>query len=235
MKMSSNNKPVVARFEKSGKRFEILVDPDKAFNYKQTKKGDIYEILVVDEIFSDANKGTRASEEDIKKIFSTDDVYEVAKKILDKGDLQITTKQRQELIEKNKKKISYIISRCAVDPRTKLPHPQQRILEAMEKARVKIDPFKSAEEQVENVIKELQKKAVLFLSIETKVIKIHVPGDISAKCYGRIKKISGVKNELWLSDGSFECEIEVPAGAMDEIINLLNDIGKGKIEFKIIK
>ena len=162
----SKKQPVIARLKIKGEVFEILVDPDLAFEYKVKKKQiSIYNILAVDEIFKDARKGEKVPSSELKKYFGTEDVYQIAKKILDEGELQITTEQRRKLIEQLKKQIAFIISKYAIDPRTKLPHPPERILTAMEKARVSIDPFKSAEEQVEAVIEVIKKKNWLSMLI----------------------------------------------------------------------
>ena len=43
-----------------------------------------------------------------------------------------------------------------IDPKTNLPHPLQRIENALEEANVKIDEHKSEEKQVEEIVRKLQ-------------------------------------------------------------------------------
>jgi ribosome maturation protein SDO1 len=230
----SRKEPVVARLRIKGEVFEILVDPDLAFEYKIKKKPiSIYNILVVDEIFRNAKKGEKVPESELQKVFKTTDVYQIAKKILDEGELQITTQQRRQLIEQVKKQIAFIISRYAVDPRTKLPHPVERILNAMEKARVSIDPFKSAEEQVEAVIEAIKKKNVLPMIISVKVIEVYVSPEVAAKAYYQLRRIGGIKSEEWLGDGTLKLIIEAPAGVVDEILGKINKICEGNVMFKV--
>ncbi|NPA85988.1 MAG: ribosome assembly factor SBDS [bacterium] len=232
----AKKQPVVARLRVKDKIFEILVDPDLAFEYKIKKKQiSIYNILAVDEIFKDARKGEKFSPTELKKVFGTEDVYQIAKKILEEGELQITTEQRRQLIEQLRKQIAFLISRYAIDPRTKAPHPPERILTAMEKARVSIDPFKSAEEQVEGVIEAIKKKNVLPMIIATRKLEVVIPAEIAPKIYSQVKRISGIKSEEWLNDGSCRIVLEVPAGVVDEIIGKINKLGEGKISFRILE
>ena len=62
-----------ARIAKSGEKFEILVKPEPALDYKMGKQLGISQLLVIDEIYSDAGKGTRASAEKLEKAFGTTD------------------------------------------------------------------------------------------------------------------------------------------------------------------
>lgn len=48
------------RLSINGDKFEILVKPDPALEYKTGKRTDFSSILVSEEIYSDANKGSRA-------------------------------------------------------------------------------------------------------------------------------------------------------------------------------
>ena len=59
----------IARYQRGGKRFEIIVDPDKALDYKLGKKRDFEGILLFDEVYVDVKKGLRASRADIQSVF----------------------------------------------------------------------------------------------------------------------------------------------------------------------
>jgi len=58
-----SEKFTTARISRSGEKFEILVKPDPALEYKMGKPLGISQLLAIDEIYSDAGKGTRASVE----------------------------------------------------------------------------------------------------------------------------------------------------------------------------
>ncbi|KER05344.1 Ribosome maturation protein SDO1, partial [Marine Group I thaumarchaeote SCGC AAA799-E16] len=95
----------VARFSFEGEKFEILVKPDPALEYKLGKKKDISAILVSDDIYTDSGKGTKPSTEKLLKAFKTEDQTEIARIIMQKGDLNLTTDQRRKMIDDKKKQI----------------------------------------------------------------------------------------------------------------------------------
>ncbi len=142
------DKLTVVKYTFEGSKFEILVKPDPALDYKLGKTKEIAPILVSDEIYSDSSQGTRASSEKLQKVFKTEDALAIAEKILQKGDLNLTTDQRRKMTTEKRKQVIVFIAKTFVDPRSHLPHPPLRIEQALTDARVSIDPFKSVEEQV---------------------------------------------------------------------------------------
>src|ERR1041385_6075246 len=136
----TETKFTIVKLTLEGDKFELLVKPDPALEYKTGKRTDISSILVSDEIYSDANKGSRASSEKLLKHFRTTDALEVAKQIIARGELNLTTDQRRKMVEEKRKQIVQLINRSFVDPKTRLPHPVVRIEAAMEEARISIDP-----------------------------------------------------------------------------------------------
>ena len=56
-------KLTVIRHSLDADKFELIVKPDPALEYKLGKRADISSVLVSDEVYSDANKGSRASGE----------------------------------------------------------------------------------------------------------------------------------------------------------------------------
>ena len=54
---------VIARVERAGEKFEVLVKPDAVAKIRDGKDASILENLAIDEIFRDAHKGSKASEE----------------------------------------------------------------------------------------------------------------------------------------------------------------------------
>jgi len=227
-----SEKFTVARLTRENEHFEILVKPNKALDYRNGKIPGISEVLAADIIFSDANKGTKVSEEAMKKAFKTLDPLKIADEIIKKGTLQLTTDQRRKMVEDKRKQVIDFISRQAVDPKTNLPHPPMRIENAMEQIRYPIDPYKSVEEQAKDIIKLL--RPILPLKVEQVKVAVKIPAQYSSSAYGTIKTLGSIKREEWRGDGSWYGELELPAGAYASLLNKLGDATKGTGEAKII-
>jgi ribosome maturation protein SDO1 len=227
-----SEKYTIARLTKDNEHFEILVKPEKALDYRTEKIARITEVLATEIIFADANKGTKVSEEQMRKAFETTDPLKIADAILKKGTLQLTTEQRRKMVEDKRKQIVDFISRQAVDPKTNLPHPPLRIENAMEQIRYPIDAHKPVEEQAREIVKLL--RPILPLKIEQISVAVRVPAEYSAKSYGSIKGFGEIKQEEWRADGSWYGIVEMPAGAYASFLNKLGDVTKGNGEAKIL-
>jgi ribosome maturation protein SDO1 len=228
-----SDKYTIARLTKDNEHFEILVKPEEALDYRTGKTNRISQVLAAETIFADANKGTKVSEETMRKSFETTDPLKIADEILKKGTLQLTTEQRRKMVEDKRKQIVDFISRQAVDPKTNLPHPPLRIENAMEQIRYTIDAHKPVEEQAREIVKLL--RPILPLKIEQLAVAVRVPAAYSARSYGALKNFGEIKQEEWRADGSWYGIIEMPAGAYASFLNKLGDITKGNGEAKILK
>ena len=206
----ADTKFTIVRLNLDNNKFEILVKPDPALEYKLGKRTDLSSILISDEIYSDANKGSRAASEKLVKYFKTTDSTEVAKQILSRGELSLTTDQRRKMVEEKKKQIVQYINKNFVDPRTHIPHPPLRIESAMNEARVVIDPFKRHEDQAKTIIDSLRKS--LPLKSETLRLIITVPPQFSAQSYNILKTTGNFSGNRWLTDGSLRVTLEINAG-----------------------
>ena len=215
----------VVRYSFEGEKFEILVKPDPALEYKLGKKKDISSILVSDEIYTDSGKGTRASTEKLLKAFKTEDPTEIAQKIMQKGDLNLTTDQRRKMIEEKRKQIVESIAKTYVDPRSHLPHPPLRIEQAMKDARVSVDPHKNVDEQIKEIVENL--RSIIPLKSENLELEIIVPAQYAAKSYSVLKSTGTLKREDWLANGSLKAILEIPAAARPNVIDRLGSITKG--------
>ena len=227
------DKVSVVRYSFEGEKFEILVKPDPALEYKLGKRKDISPILVSDEIYSDSSKGTRASSEKLQKAFKTEDSIAIAEIILQKGDLNLTTDQRRKMTAEKRKQIVTFISKTYVDPKSHLPHPPLRIEQAMEDGRVSIDPHKNAEEQVKDIVEKL--RSIIPLKSENLVLEIIVPAQFAAQSYSVLKSNGTLQKEEWQSNGSLKAILEIPAAARPNVIDRLGSIIKGTASVEVVQ
>ena len=223
----------VARFSFEGEKFEILVKPDPALDYKMGKKKDISAILVSEEIYTDSGKGTKPSSEKLLKAFKTEDLTEIAQIIMQKGDLNLTTDQRRKMIEDKKKQIVEFIVKTYVDPRTHLPHPPVRVEQAMKDGRVSVDPQKTVEDQVKDIVEKL--RSIIALKSENMNLEITIPAQYASQSYAVLKSVGSLKKEEWQNNGSLKAILEIPAAARPNVIDRLGSITKGSASVEVMK
>jgi len=218
---------VIARIKLKGKNFEIMVDCDKAVNFKKSGKKDasmIQDALAIDVVYNDYKKGFKASLNDLKDAFKTEDVYEIAAKIVSDGEIQLTQEYRDKEREIKLKQIITFLAKNCVDPRTNAPYTAERIASAIKQAGVKINENQNAEEQALQIIRSLE--TTIPLKIDTKKIKLIVPASYTGQIYNLLKNFKKEKEE-WLSDGSLSCIINLPAGMQLEFYDKLNGMTHG--------
>ncbi|MDX1441490.1 MAG: ribosome assembly factor SBDS [Nitrosopumilaceae archaeon] len=223
----------VVRYSFEGEKFEILVKPDPALEYKLGKKKDISSVLVSDDIYTDSSKGTKPSTEKLVKAFKTEDATEIAQKILEKGDLNLTTDQRRKMVEGKKKQLVEFIAKTYVDPRTHLPHPPLRVEQAMKDARVSIDPQKSVDEQVKDIVEKL--RSIIPLKSENLSLEIIIPAQFASQSYAVLKSVGSLKKEEWQNNGSLKAILEIPAAARPNVIDRLGSITKGSATVEVMQ
>jgi len=224
---------VIARLEYYGERFEVLVDPDLASDFKKGEKVQIEDILAVEEVFKDAKKGDRASEEAMNKAFDTADPLQAAATIIKKGQVQLTAQQRREMQEEKRRMVVAKISREAINPQTKLPHPTRRIEIAMEEAKIRIDPFKSVDEQVTSTLKAISR--LIPIRLEKVQMAIHIPGEDTGRVIGILNQYGKTMKEEWQPDGSWIAVVEIPGGMQESFFQKLSELTHGKAETKLLK
>ncbi|RLE70794.1 MAG: ribosome assembly factor SBDS [Thermoprotei archaeon] len=231
--MGSRKRLSIARLFRGGKRFEVVVDVEKAWLLKSGREVDLREVVESPHVYYDARKGFKASSEDLKRLFGTDDLLKVAELIVKNGELQLTAEQRRELIEMKKRQIVEFISRNAVDPSTGLPHPPKRIELALEEVRFGVDPFKPVEVQVQEAIKALAR--VLPLKLARALVGVKIPPRYVGRAYGLIAKLGKLVRSDYQTDGSWIAELEIPAGMVESLIQQVNALTKGEGEVKVLR
>ena len=228
-----SDKVTVVRYTYSGDKFELLVKPDPAFDYKIGKISEISKVLISEEIYTDSNKGNRATNEKLEQVFKTIDPAEIAQIIMKKGELNLTTEQRKKMTLEKRKQIVTYIAKTYVDPRSHLPHPPLRIEQALDDGRVSIDPFKNVDEQVKDIVEKL--RPIIALKSENITLEISVPAQFVAQSYTVLKSTGTLKKEDWQSNGSLKAILEIPAAARPHVIDRLGSITKGTATVEVVK
>ena len=220
----------LAKLKKGGESFEINIDPDLAMDFKQGKEVTVREVLKAEQIFADAKKGELASEAKLEEVFKTTDPVAIAEIIIKEGEVQLTSEFRSEQRETKKRKIMDLIHKNAIDPGTRLPHPLTRIDNAFREAKIQIADFKSAEEQLDEIVTKL--RPILPLKFEQAELKVQIPATYAAKSYSLVKQHSKMIKEEWNPDGSWTVDVELPAGLKPEFVDKINSLTHGEAFIK---
>jgi ribosome maturation protein SDO1 len=230
--MVSLEDSVTARFETGGNRFEILIDPEAAQLYKEGQNIDWEEAIAADGIWSDSAKGERAPDILVNNVFNSLDLISIYKKILDEGNIQLTSQQKKEMVEQKRKQIISHIAANAMNPQTGGPHPPQRIENALKEVRYTVDPMEPLDTQIKKIIKQI--KVLLPISFDKIRIAIKIKAIYVGKCYGQISGLGNIESEEYQKDGSWIGIIEMAAASQVKLEDILGSITKGTAEIKAL-
>lgn len=223
----------LARLKKGGETFEVVVDPDKAMAVRHNPDLDVSDALKYPQIYNDAKKGLLAKDDRLTAVFNTTDPLVIAKTIITKGDIQVTAEYRQRQIDQKKQRIINIITQQGVDPRTGSPHPQTRIENALDQAKVRIDEYKPAEQQVADILKAL--RPILPIKLVVKDIKLTIPAQHAPRAHPIVKQYGKILKEHWQNDGSWNAVVQIPGGLESDFYDKLNGITHGTVNAEVVR
>ena len=230
--MVSLEDAVIARYETGGNRFEILIDPKAAQSYSEGDEIDWEDAIAADGIWSDSAKGERAPDTIVNNTFETTDLIDIYKKILAEGTIQLTSQQRNEMVEQKRKQIVAHIVANAMNPQTGGPHPPQRIENAIDEVRYSIDPMENVDKQVEKIIRII--KTLIPISFEKIRVAVKIQAIYVGKCYGQITSLSKIESEEYQKDGSWIGMLEMSATSFAKLEDALGSLTKGTAETKML-
>lgn len=110
----------VVRLRKHGKRFEVACFRNKILNWRSGVETDINEVLQTEAIFENVSKGKLVSAKDLKCCFGTADTKMIARLILEKGELQVSDKEREAVMDALFKDIATLAAERLFNRRTGL-------------------------------------------------------------------------------------------------------------------
>jgi len=230
--MVNINEAIIARYKHAESEFEILVDCDKALEYRAGEIDSLDDVLATKDIFKDVKKSEKASETELLKVFKTEDPLEIASIIIKKGEIQLTTEHKAKLREEKRKKIVNFIHKNAIDSKTGHPHPLQRIEMVMEQAKIRVDEFKSVTAQVQDVMAKI--RPLIPIKFEQRELSIQVPSEFTGKCYNCLRNFGKVIKEDWLSSGTLSVILDIPSGVQEDLENELNKLTRGEVQIKVL-
>lgn len=189
----------VVRIKKGGKRFEIACYKNKVVSWRTGAEKDLDEVLQSGSVFTNVSKGEVAKKEDLLKAFGKDDITEICKEILAKGELQISEKERHDQHDSMLKEIATNVADRCVNPETKRPYPVSIIEKCMKDIHFSIKPNRNAKQQALEVIKLLQE--TIPLERAKMRLKVTLSGKDAKRLKEKVTKLcSTVEGEEWEGD-----------------------------------
>ncbi|KAK6057597.1 rRNA metabolism protein, SBDS family [Cooperia oncophora] len=153
----------VVRMKKMGKRFEIACYKNKVVNWRNKTEKNIDEVLQTHTAIHKMFQGQvhRKSEFWQQRLALEDQRQRFVKfhclmtmifQILEKGDLQVSDKERQAQTDQTIQEVSQLIAEMVVNPDTKRPIPTSVIDKALHELHFSLKPNRSAKQQVNFVL-----------------------------------------------------------------------------------
>jgi ribosome maturation protein SDO1 len=91
----------IVRLKRQGKRFEIACYKNKVMNWRNGVETDIDNVLQIDRVFTNVGKGVVANNKELVKVFGTADTEQVCRQILEKGEMQVSDKEREAQVSED--------------------------------------------------------------------------------------------------------------------------------------
>uniref|UniRef100_A0A8R1EA89 Ribosome maturation protein SBDS n=1 Tax=Caenorhabditis japonica TaxID=281687 RepID=A0A8R1EA89_CAEJA len=161
---------------------------------------DIDEVLQTHTVFSNVSKGQLSKKEELMAAFGTDDQLDICKIILEKGDLQVSEKERQVASDQSLKEVSQLIASMVVNPDTKRPIPPSVIDKALHEMHFSLKPNRSSKQQALDAIPKLRET----IKIERAKMKIRVaiPTKEAKTVHQKLKALfNEVEVDDWAEEG----------------------------------
>jgi ribosome maturation protein SDO1 len=108
---------------------------------------------------------------------------------LDKGELQVSDKERHQNLESLFKEIATLVAEMCVNPETKRPYTVTMIEQSMKDAHFSVNTNKSGKQQALDVVKLLQSSGTLPIERTQMKVKLDIPNKEAKKLKEKLHKL----------------------------------------------
>lgn len=214
----------VVRMKRGGKRFEIACYKNKVVSWRNKSETDIDEVMQTVNVFTNVSKGAVAKKDDLIKCFGHEDIKKICIEILDKGELQISEKERHTQLESAAKDVATIVSEKCINSETRRPFPVSIIEKSMKQIHFSVNTKKNTKQQALEVIKKLKD----VLPIERCTMKLRIVTHKRNK--EKLKELANeVESEHVEGDGILEVIMSINPGNFRPIDDLVRSTPKSQL------
>lgn len=188
----------LVRLKKARKRFEIACYQNKVQDYRKGVEKDLDEVLQIHQVFINVSKGQVASKEDLNKCFETTDIDEIITEILTKGEIQLSERERQVMLNKINNELLTIVSAKCINPVSKKRYPPTMIHKLL--VELKFSPVlnKPAKLQALEAIKLLIVKQIVPIVRAKMKVKVTISSQETERIERLQKLVNGsTTGESW--------------------------------------
>eukprot|EP01026_Neomeris_dumetosa_P032868 TRINITY_DN26138_c0_g1_i3.p6 TRINITY_DN26138_c0_g1~~TRINITY_DN26138_c0_g1_i3.p6 ORF type:complete len:121 (-),score=11.90 TRINITY_DN26138_c0_g1_i3:1024-1386(-) len=97
--------------------------------------------------FSNVSKALLANDEDLNLVFGTTDRLKVCQEILNKGEMQVSEKERKQEMDSSFKDVAKVLSNMCIDANTNRPYTHETLDRALHEIHFKVDTKRPAKIQ----------------------------------------------------------------------------------------
>eukprot|EP00271_Cylindrocystis_brebissonii_P008498 TRINITY_DN22871_c0_g1_i1.p1 TRINITY_DN22871_c0_g1~~TRINITY_DN22871_c0_g1_i1.p1 ORF type:complete len:441 (-),score=78.65 TRINITY_DN22871_c0_g1_i1:674-1996(-) len=198
----------VVRIRRNGKRFEVACYKNKVISWRNKVEKDIDEVLQTRTVFANVGKGTLAKAKDLKEAFGTDDEEKVSREILDKGEFQVSDKEREVAVSSQFRDIASIVMEKTVNPDTQRPYTMGLIEKFIHELHFSVEPHKSSKQQALELIGRLRSRFPITRA--RMELRLGVPAVEEPRVLAQLQEWDGIIQSTHASTG--------PRGKMSNIV-----------------
>jgi ribosome maturation protein SDO1 len=225
----------VVRMKRAGKRFEIACYKNKVLNWRNKTEKNIDEVLQTEVVFNNVSKGEVAKKDDLMKAFNTENHLEICKTILEKGDLQVSEKERHMVTELSLKEVATQVASMSINTESNRPYPVKVIEKALSEVHFDMKANQTAKQQALRAINSLRAN----LSIDRAKMRVRVSiGHKNAKnMHNTLKDFFDTVEVEDFEQGNLEMVGLIDPGNYKNILDLVTKDKKsmGEVELLSVK
>jgi ribosome maturation protein SDO1 len=152
---------------------------------------DINEVLQIPQVFLNVSKGQVAPNDDLLKAFGITDTDKIVQEILQKGEIQLSEKERQAKTEQIQAEVLQIISTKCINPKTKKRYPPTMIQKVLSELKVNIVSTKPSKTQALEAIRLLVSKQIIPIVRAKMKVKVVFESKDAKKVSDKVKPLLG--------------------------------------------
>ncbi|XP_076002702.1 ribosome maturation protein SBDS isoform X2 [Genypterus blacodes] len=195
------------------------------------REKDLDEVLQTNSVFVNVSKGQVAKKDDLTKAFGTDDLTEICKQILAKGELQVSDKERQSQLESMFRDIATVVAEKCVNPETKRPYTVNLIERGMKDIHYSVKANKNTKQQALDVIRQL--KETMEIQRAHMKLRLVLPAKEGKRLKEKLKPLLAVvESEDFVEELEMVCLVD--PGCFREIDELIRCETKGRGTLEVL-